>query len=397
MTTVIIVGAGVAGPVTAMALQKAGFEAVLYEARQPEASRAGVFLTLATNGIEALRVLGSEGVIEAGFETAWITLRNSAGKRLGRTPVGLTPPDGPTSKTIRRADLYHALLDEALQRGIEVRFGHRLADAVTSSDRVTATFADGSSAEADLLVGADGVHSTVRRLIDPGAVAPAYGGLLSTGGYVPGATVDVEPGSYEMVFGKRAFFGYVAAPDDSVWWFANLPEPREPRQDAIGTAEALRARLLDAFDADAGPASRLIASTGHLAPATPIHTVEGLRHWHGRRMVLVGDAAHAASPTSGQGASLAIEDAVVLAKALRDRPDPAQACASYVAARLARVESIVRAAKRINRNKAAGPVAAAVRDRVIPHVLRLVARSGAMTRQFHYRIDWDAPVQDEGR
>ena len=65
-----------------------------------------------------------------------------------------------------------------------------------------------------MLIGCDGVHSTVRRLIDPGAPTPAYSGLLTTGGYVQGVPVDIEPGSYEMIFGKRAFFGYALAPDD---------------------------------------------------------------------------------------------------------------------------------------------------------------------------------------
>ena len=74
-----------------------------------------------------------------------------------------------------------------------------------------ALFADGTDAVGDVLIGCDGVHSTVRPIIDPAAPAPTYAGLLTTGGYARGVPVDTGPGSYEMIFGKRGFFGYAMA------------------------------------------------------------------------------------------------------------------------------------------------------------------------------------------
>jgi len=189
-------------------------------------------------------------------------------------------------------DLYQALHSQAVARGITVLHGKRLVGAQEYPGGVQATFADGTQAQADILVGCDGVHSTVRGLIDPAAPAPSYAGLLNTGGFASGVTVAAPPGSYEMIFGKRAFFGYTTAPDGQVWWFANLPQHREP---ARGEAEMVSAaqwrhRFTEIYAEDAGPALELIAATPGFAPMTPIHTIPHLRRWHTGRMIVVGDA-----------------------------------------------------------------------------------------------------------
>ena len=139
-----------------------------------------------------------------------------------------------------------------------------------------------------------------------------------------GVRAGAEPGGYEMIFGRRAFFGHALAPDGEVWWFANVPQRDEPAAGelrAIGDDE-WRRRLLELFAGDAGPADALIRATTELMPMSPIHAMPRLPVWHRGRMIVIGDAAHAPSPTSGQGASLSVEDAVVLAKSLRDAPGP---------------------------------------------------------------------------
>lgn len=108
-------------------------------------------------------------------------------------------------------------------------------------------------------------------------------------------------------------------------------------------------------------------------------------------MVLVGDSAHATSPSSGQGASLAVESAVQLARCLRDLPHP-EAFAAYEALRRERVEKIIAAAARTNSDKAAGPVARVLRDLFMPVAMKLLAKPEKMAWQYGYRIDWDAPV-----
>jgi FAD-dependent urate hydroxylase len=108
-------------------------------------------------------------------------------------------------------------------------------------------------------------------------------------------------------------------------------------------------------------------------------------------MIVIGDAAHAPSPTSGQGASLSIEDAVMLAKCLRDLPDPQAAFARFEAARRPRVERIIKWAARINNSEAAGPVARVFRDAMLPTVMKMTADNKALKQTYDYHIDWDAP------
>ena len=391
----LVVGGGIAGPATAMALQKAGIDSVVYEAHPTGAGGIGVFLTLGSNGVDALRVLGAdEAALAAGFPTPGITLRSGTGKRLGESRTGLALPDGTTSQTIKRADLYRVLNQEALARGIRVEHGKRLVDAQDTGDGVRAVFADGSEAVGDVLIGCDGVHSTVRRIIDPGAPAPTYAGLLTTGGYARGVPVDTEPGGYEMIFGRRAFFGYAKAPDGEVWWFANVPRRAEPAAGELKATgeEELRRRLLELYAEDAGPAVPLIQATPEMMPMSPIHSIPHLPSWHRGRMIVVGDAAHAPSPTSGQGASLSIEDAGVLAKCLRDLPGPEPAFARFEAVRRPRVERIIKWAARINNGKAAGPAARVLRDAMLPAILRMTADSKAHRQAYDFHIDWDAPA-----
>jgi FAD-dependent urate hydroxylase len=395
--TALVIGAGIAGPVAAMALRKAGIQATVYEAHPSGAERAGAFLTIASNGIDALRVIGAdEPVLAAGFATPTISLRSTTGKCLGGARTGLTLPDGTTSHTLKRADLYHTLYQQTARHGITIHHGKRLASARQTGEGVRAQFEDGSHASADILIGADGLWSTVRQLIDPAAPAPAYTGLISFGGYARGVDADGEPGSYTMIFGKRAFFGYVRAPSGEVWWFANVPRGDEP---ARGEVEAItpgqwQTRLAELYAGDAGPAARIVQATdtADITRASPIHSIPHLPAWHGGRMVVIGDAAHAPTPTSGQGASLSIEDAVVLAKCLRDLPVPEHAFARFQALRRPRAESIIKQAARVNSSKTAGPVTRVLRDALLPVIMKMAASSKQANAAYRYHIDWDAPA-----
>lgn len=389
--TALVIGGGVAGSTTALALKKAGIAATIYEARPEGGDTAGIMLTLGSNGIDALSAMQADGPVrDLGFRTDSIGLRTHTGKLLGRSTLGTSTPGRPASRTMRRADLNRVLLQHAADSGIVVERGRRLVSVVEGPDKVVATFEDGSTAEADFLVGADGVHSVVRGLIDPSAPSPRFSGLITTGGYAKGVSVAIEPGTYEMIFGRRGFFGFALPPDDeSVWWFVNLPRRREPARGELATVttDQWRKRFAAVFADDAGPALDLIAATDGFAPMTPIHTVLPLRRWHTDRMVILGDAAHAPSPTSGQGASLAIEDAVVLARSLRDESRIDEAFAVFASARRPRVEKIVKAAARVNSNKAAGPVGRILRDAMLPSILRTTADSKATREVYDHHLE----------
>lgn len=158
----LIIGGGIAGPAAAMALQRAGVDATVHEAHAGGTENVGVFLTLGSNGIDALRAIEADTAVgAAGFETPGIDMVSTTGKALGR--VRTSRPDGEiTSRTLKRADLYRGLRDEALRRGIRIEHGKRLVEAQDTGDGVRAVFADGSEEYGDLLIGCDGLHSTVR-------------------------------------------------------------------------------------------------------------------------------------------------------------------------------------------------------------------------------------------
>ncbi len=169
MVKALIAGGGVAGPVTAMALQRAGIDAVVYEAHVPGGGDAGSYLTVASNGLDALRAVDADKpVLAAGFPTPTNVLLSGTGRRLGAVSNGGRLADGTVSHTIKRARLYGALHDEAAGRGVRIEYGKRLVGAeVTAAGGVVAGFDDGTEAAGDLLVGADGVHS-----VDPPAARP---------------------------------------------------------------------------------------------------------------------------------------------------------------------------------------------------------------------------------
>jgi 2-polyprenyl-6-methoxyphenol hydroxylase-like FAD-dependent oxidoreductase len=215
------------------------------------------------------------------------------------------------------------------------------------------------------------------------------------GGQAVGVDVDPDPGTFQMMFGTRAFFGFIASEPRRVLWFANLPVREEPDREALTSVSPRewKERLLEIFAADAAPARDLIAATDESSfRLGASHTLEPPRAWHRGRVVLVGDAAHATSPSSGQGASLAIEDAVELARCLRDSPDLGTAFETYQGLREKRVRRVLRASRRVNSNKAAGPVARRVRDTMMPLFLRSMASPARQLWLLGHHIDFTGAV-----
>ncbi|SNS22767.1 2-polyprenyl-6-methoxyphenol hydroxylase [Geodermatophilus saharensis] len=389
MTRAIVVGGGVAGPVAAMALQRAGIEASVHEAHPAPAGDVGAWLGVQVNGLDALRAVGAEDVVrDAGFPTPVIEFRNAAGRVLGSVPTGA--PGQPPGVSLRRSDLYRALHAEALRRGIEVRYGSRLTGVQDAGAGVTARFADGRTETADLLIGADGVRSTVRTLVDPGCPPPRFVPVLNTAGYSTHTPDDAEVGRLTMVFGRRGFAGYLAAPTGGTWWFANPPLTREPSPEEVaGTSDLQwRARLYDLHRHDRSPVVALVEATPGPLRGWTTYDVPRVGRWHRGRTVLVGDAAHATSPAAGQGSSLAVEDAVVLARCLRDLP-VGEALRAFEELRRARAERVVAQGFATSSAKSPPAVGRLVRDLVMPLVLR--HRDPTAWMRAH-AVDWDAPA-----
>ncbi len=394
-TTALIIGCGIGGPVAAMALQKVGIDATVFEAHDGNAEFVGSFLNTASNGLDALKAIDAHReVVAHGFPTPRMVMWSGSGKRLGEVANGLRLPDGTVSTTVERGQLHGALRRETLKRGIKIEGGKRLLSAAPSESGVTARFADGTEAHGHLLIGADGIHSRTRHLVDPAAPSPRYTGQLSLGGRARVTTLPPTPEIFHMIFGRRAFFGYSVREQGDVYWFANMAWNGGTTRESLGAIPQAqwKSELLDLFADDVGPARDIISATTDGLAAFPVYDMPVVPTWHRDSMVIIGDAAHATSPSSGQGASLAIEDAIVLAKCLRDCDDVPNALATYERLRRKRVERVVAYSARVGQSKTLGTAGRWLRDLVMPFALKVFASPDAQAWLYAYHIDWSERV-----
>ncbi|MEO5664305.1 MAG: FAD-dependent monooxygenase [Nocardioides sp.] len=391
----LVVGAGLAGPLAAMALRRAGIEPVVVERHGPPNPTSGSWFTVSPNGLDALAAVGVLDLAKGlGVAHERNVLVSATGRELGTLPLGSPLADGTPALTMKRSELTAALVDEATRRGIGFRWNAGLETARRDGDRVVATLADGSTLAADLLIGADGVHSPTRRLIDPGAPAARYVGLTNFGGITPGGSAlldgpDAVAEQWRMVFGRRAFFGHFAHPNGDVVWFVNVPEPAiTPQERARTTDDQWRWKLIALMEGDAGPAARLIEAGILELAGDNTHDLGHVPTWHRDRMIVIGDAAHAPAPSSGQGASMAAEDAVVLAQCLRDLPDIDSAFAAYESRRRARVERIVKTGARSSSTKSPG----ALQQLMLRAIFRYAVTPKNTAWMYDHRLCWNETV-----
>lgn len=397
--TALVIGGGIAGPVAATALRMAGIDAVVYEARPADPASAngiGGSLALEPNGLAALSLVGAADAVHAAAIPISCTMMS-----IGGSPARELPGrnDFPPRRLIDRGALHRILRDQAAHAGVRVHDDKKLIRVDEHPDGLTAHFADGTSARADVLIGADGVHSTVRRLIDPDAPTARYLNLLGFEGLVDDApdTAALEPGTMTFAFGKRAYYLYWKRPDGRIGWGANLPSQQylTLKQARAIAAEDWLHTLRSTYANDV-PGARLAAETTSetLQAVGGLHIMPPVPQWHRDRMVLVGDAVHAPSNSTGQGASLAMESAIQLARCLRDMPDVASAFVGYERLRRARVEKIAARGARISHAKAPGPIAQRFMRVLIPLMVR-ASNEKTMATEKCYTIDFDAPVQED--
>ncbi|WP_246675207.1 NAD(P)/FAD-dependent oxidoreductase [Mesorhizobium sp. B2-3-4] len=372
-----IIGAGVGGLALAVMLRRQGFGVSLFEARSREALSEGAFLTLAPNGINALRALGlAQRITALGIPTLGFEITNAAGRRLVHLDERQSMREaGAESITIRRSDLLGALLDEAQALRADIRFGHALADIENQPEGVRLTFGNGVRVDAGWLAGCDGVWSRVRRPCFPASPDPVYTGLTGTGGTIDVPSVAPTDGFMHMVFGEQAFFGYMKAADGPVFWFDSFPLSEDAATARPEPAQ-LAATVRQLHAGDPGTIREIVGAIAEVPRAYPVFDMPHLPQWHTGNVVVLGDAAHAVSPHAGQGASMAIEDAVVLAACLGATPSPSQAFAAFQALRRDRVEHIVKISRRIGTQKQAkGRLALFLRNLILPFFVRFGART----------------------
>jgi 2-polyprenyl-6-methoxyphenol hydroxylase-like FAD-dependent oxidoreductase len=326
---ILIVGGGIAGLSLASALHRQGFAAELVE-RSPAWPAIGAGIALHANGVRLLRTLGlGEAISRAAAAFPRWEFCDHHGERLCETDLeDLWGEVGPCMG-ITRVRLQEILFASAAT--IPYRLGVAITALDQDNDRVSTRFSDGTCGDYDLVVGADGISSTVRALA-VSAASPTYDGLMAWRSVVP-----IRPGglsSLTILLGEGCFFGLVPVGDGQTYGFGGVACERF-HEDPAGRLERFRRRFGDF----GGPVPEYLAALerDEQLHAGPIEWVEPER-WHHVRVVLIGDAAHAATPSMGEGGSMAMEDAVVLAEELRAADSVALALDRYVARRKPRAD-----------------------------------------------------------
>lgn len=335
---VIIVGGGVGGITTAIALKQRGIDVEVYE-RTPELKEVGAGVSLWPNALKALHQLGMKATLDAmSFVSQHAAVRAAAGTILSRTSAhGFVRRFGLPVTVFHRAELLNALLHAA--HGVPIHLGHECQDIEQDAHGVTIHFAGGTTAKGDLLVGADGLRSVVReRLRIPGELR--YAGYPAWRGIAPFETTGLIGGE---TLGCGARFGLVPIGRDRVYWYATEKAPAGQRE----TPAAAKARLCNVYNGWHQPIPAIIDDTdASTILRNDIYDRDPVDQWGSGRVTLLGDAAHPMTPNLGQGACQAIEDALVLARCVADGSGAAS-LRRYESERILRTASVVKGSRRI--------------------------------------------------
>jgi 2-polyprenyl-6-methoxyphenol hydroxylase-like FAD-dependent oxidoreductase len=332
---ILIAGGGIAGLTLAVALRRRGCDAELIE-RNQHWEPVGGGIAVQPNAMRVLDELGIGALVaRAGAIVSRWQFRDQLGNVL--CDIGLDPLWKGIGSFIgvERTRLHDALRSEAV--------GFRLGTWVTSlsadDSGVAVAFNNGTAGRYDLVVGADGIHSAMRGFA-LGKTEPVYGGQMVWRSVAPIQTPDLH--AIQFWLGDGNFFGLCPV-GAGTYGFANITGPRA--HDAV--AGRLQ-RLRDRFAEFGGPIRDYLAALerDQQLHCAPIEWLEAAQ-WHHGRVVLIGDAAHASSPMMGQGGSMAMEDALVLAESLCSTSSVETAIATFVARRQQRIDWVQQHSRRV--------------------------------------------------
>ena len=352
----IIIGAGIGGLCTAIALQKSGIETVVYE-RAPELKAVGAGLALWSNALHVLEALGiGDSLRKMSSFNGDGVIRSYQGQILVRN--NSTSKDSPIA--VHRADLMNILRQQA---GDVIKLGYELVHYQQDSKQVTAYFSNGDSDSADILIGADGIHSNVRAQMHPDS-QPKYSGYT-----VWRSVVDFDHslmrGKFGETWGHGQRFGIMPISDNRVYWFATDNAPAGKRY----SPEATKAHVQNLFAAWHEPIPALLEATqADELLHHDISDIDPLQSWSNGRVVLLGDAAHAMTPNMGQGACQAIEDAYALGVVL-SKKNLSQALSEYQTMRIPRVHQIMSQSRQIGQaGQVENPMLCWLRNQVVKNI-----------------------------
>jgi 2-polyprenyl-6-methoxyphenol hydroxylase-like FAD-dependent oxidoreductase len=314
--SVLVVGAGICGLGVGAALAQRGIRVETVEIKH-EPNVFGVGINQPGNSMRALRALGvAEEVRAAGFQFDRWDFHDRQGELVVSCPAHLASEGIPHHNGLSRPDLHRILIGANERAGVDVRYGVTVEEMTQDGDAVHVTFTDGRRADYDLVVGCDGVNSSIRNRVFGEEYAPTY-----TGYGVWRLTVARPPQADcgALFQGVEAKAGYIPLSHETMYLLLVTPEPYRSRYDKAQFPAMLRERLAQ-FGGIVAEIRDEIRDDDDVVYG-PLHEIRLPLPWFQGRVVICGDAAHACTPHLTQGAGMALEDAIVLADELdRDRP-----------------------------------------------------------------------------
>ena len=339
---ILVIGGGIGGLTSAIALRRAGFAVDIIE-KDPDWAVYGVGIIQQSNVIRAMSDLGIiDDYVHAGFGFDNVEVFIPTGMRVANIPSPKLNPNYPANVGIGRRALHQVLCDRALAAGATVRLGVTATTIEDDGAGVDVRFSDGDGGRYDIVIGADGLYSQTRDQVIADAPRPEFVGQGVWRYNFPRPDDVVALCAYDGPIGV----GLVPLSNDLMYMYVTTAEPGNPRYPRDGLAAAMRAKLTAQPPRIAALIDQI--TDDDAVVYKPLETVLVTGDWHKGRVVLIGDAVHATTPHLGQGAGMAIEDSVVLADELARHDTPEAAFTTYRARRFERCKYIVDASRAIS-------------------------------------------------
>jgi 2-polyprenyl-6-methoxyphenol hydroxylase-like FAD-dependent oxidoreductase len=341
LARVLIIGGGIGGLTAAIALRQRGFEVDLIE-KNPSMTVYGVGIIQQANVIRAFRQLGIlDEYVTAGFGFDFVYVFTGSGALAAKIPTPRLVEGYPSNLGISRRSLHQVLTDTAARLGATLEFGFTTTKLEDTGATVIAHFEGTGPKTYDLVIAADGINSATRAQFLPDAPSPEYTGQAVWRYNFPRPEDVAGICAYTGAIGV----GLVPLSQELMYMFVTTPEPDDRRPPREGLARNMRERLAGTCAAIQALAAQITDDEAVVYRPLEWILLRGL--WHQGRVVFLGDAVHATTPHLGQGAGMAIEDAIVLADELARASSVEDACTAYRARRFERCEYIVEKSKAI--------------------------------------------------
>ncbi|MDJ1371937.1 FAD-dependent monooxygenase [Gulosibacter molinativorax] len=337
----LIVGGGIGGLSTAIALANADYEVRVVEQHEDlRSSIFGVGIIQPINALRALKMLGVlDECLDQGFPAkAWGAMYDVDGNFLHEMAGSkIEDDDLPPMNGLTRPKLHKILTDATLAAGARIDYSTAFSELTEEEDGVVVTLADGSSDKYDFVVGADGVRSAVRLYVLDAELQPRY---IGQSAYRLNIPREPEIDRIILQEGPKGMAGLVPIGKDMAYLFFNAEMPREGRPQGAELVSSLREYLSDYKGITGKIRDKYLTEDADIV-LRPEESLMAYGEWHNGRVVLIGDAVHAITPHLGQGAAQAIEDGVVLADSLVNAGSLEEAFANYTERRFERCKLIV--------------------------------------------------------